>query len=162
MQQMRDVINAKEMVATNNQIPTQPNSQQQQMITSTTVAHSESPTPSNNVGGKATPSKKQLTEKVTVRTIPKKQVANYITQLTSNSGILLYCVYLQGPKYLVPPQISPPKKPNLNPAYFPVYEDDNECIICQEDMKDSYSVKLQCGHRFHKAVSHFAWENQKH
>ena len=51
------------------------------------------------------------------------------------------------------PQVSPPKKPNLNPAYFPVYEDDNECIICQEDMKDNNSLKLQCGHRFHKAVS---------
>ena len=37
--------------------------------------------------------------------------------------------------------------------YYPVYEDDNECIICQEDMKDNNSLKLQCGHRFHKAVS---------
>ena len=53
----------------------------------------------------------------------------------------------------MPPAVSPPKKPNLNPAYYPVYEDDNECIICQEDMKDNNSLKLQCGHRFHKAVS---------
>jgi len=54
---------------------------------------------------------------------------------------------------LRPPYISPPKKPNLNPLYLPAYEDDNECIICQEEMKDNNAVKLQCGHRFHKAVS---------
>ena len=37
------------------------------------------------------------------------------------------------------------------------YEDDNECIICQDEMKDNNAVKLQCGHRFHKAVSG-AWD----
>ena len=77
MQQMREVINAKEMVAANNQISTQPNNQQQQQIvTPTTVAHSEGPTPSNNAGRKTTLYKKQLAEKVTVRTLPKKQVVS--------------------------------------------------------------------------------------
>jgi len=100
MQQMREVINAKEMVAANNQISTQPNNQQQQQIvTPTTVAHSEGPTPSSNVGGKATPSKKQLAEKVTVRTLPKKQVqvvsqlAVYLTNLTSYLAITLVVGY---------------------------------------------------------------------
>lgn len=74
MQQMRDLINAKESATASNQMPTQPTSQQQQqMTTSTAVISSESPTPSV---GKMMPPKKQLTEKVTVRTVPKKQVAN--------------------------------------------------------------------------------------
>lgn len=72
IQQMREVINAKETVSTGNQLPTQLTSQQ--TATSTTVSTSESPTPSNNVVGKPAPLKKQPTEKVTVRTLPKKQV----------------------------------------------------------------------------------------
>ena len=67
------------MVAANNQISTQPNNQQQQqqqIVTPTTVAHSEGPTPSNNAGRKTTLYKKQLAEKVTVRTLPKKQVVS--------------------------------------------------------------------------------------
>lgn len=71
MQQMRDLINAKESATASNQMPT--SQQQQQMTTSTAVTSSESPTPSV---GKMMPPKKQLTEKVTVRTVPKKQVAN--------------------------------------------------------------------------------------
>ena len=75
MQQMREVINAKEMAGASNSMSTQPTSQQQQQIaTPTTVGSSESPTPSNNTGKVATP-KKQPAEKVTVRTLPKKQVA---------------------------------------------------------------------------------------
>ena len=72
IQQMRDVINAKETVSAGNQMPTKPTSQQ--TATSTTVSTSESPTPSNNVVGKTAPLKKQPMEKVTVRTLPKKQV----------------------------------------------------------------------------------------
>jgi len=75
VQQMREVINAKEMVAVNNQISNN-HHQQQQIVTPITVVHSEGLTPSNNAGGKATPSKKQLAEKVTVRTLPKKQVVS--------------------------------------------------------------------------------------
>lgn len=79
MQQMREVINAKEMAAAigSNQMSTQPltsQQQQQTVATPTTVATSDSPTLSNNIGSKITPSKKQPTEKVTVRTLPKKQV----------------------------------------------------------------------------------------
>ena len=73
-QQMREVINAKEMVAASNHMTTQPISQQQ-IATTTTIANSESPTPSNNVGRTVAP-KKQPAEKVTVRTLPKKQVVN--------------------------------------------------------------------------------------
>ena len=74
-QQMREVINAKEMGAAGNQFSTQPTTQQQQQTsaTATTVASSEGPTPSSNVG-KTPPPKKQPPEKVTVRTLPKKQV----------------------------------------------------------------------------------------
>ena len=75
MQQMREVINAKETAAANNPMSTQPTSQQQQIATPATVGSSESPTPGNNAGKVATP-KKQLAEKVTVRTLPKKQVAS--------------------------------------------------------------------------------------
>ena len=74
IQQMREVINAKETVSASNHMPTQPTNQQ--TATSTTASTSESPTPSNNVG-KMVPLKKQLTEKVTVRTLPKKQVPQY-------------------------------------------------------------------------------------
>ena len=75
MQQMREVINAKETAGASNSMSTQPTSQQQQIATPTTVGSSESPTPSNNTGKVATP-KKQPAEKVTVRTLPKKQVAS--------------------------------------------------------------------------------------
>ena len=74
MQQMREVINAKETAAASNLTSTQPISQQQQIATPTTVGSNESPTPSSNAGKVATP-KKQPAEKVTVRTLPKKQVA---------------------------------------------------------------------------------------
>ena len=78
IQQMRDVINAKEAVATGNQMSTQPTSQQQQVATSTTaVSSSESPAHSNNAVGKTATVKKQPTEKVTVRTLPKKQVLQH-------------------------------------------------------------------------------------
>ena len=72
MQQMREVINAKEMAAASNLTSTQPISQQ--IATPTTVGSNESPTPSSNAGKVATP-KKPPAEKVTVRTLPKKQVA---------------------------------------------------------------------------------------
>ena len=77
IQQMREVINAKEVVSAGNQMSTQPTSQQQ-MPTSTTVSSSDSPTPSNSVVGKTAPLKKHPAEKVTVRTLPKKQVLQYI------------------------------------------------------------------------------------
>ena len=80
MQQMREVINAKETAAASNLTSTQPISQQQQIATPTTVGSSESPTPSSNAGKVATP-KKQPAEKVTVRTLPKKQVASYLVIL---------------------------------------------------------------------------------
>ena len=70
---MREVINAKETAAASNLTSTQPISQQQ-ITTPTTVGSGESPTPSSNAGKVATP-KKQPAEKVTVRTLPKKQVA---------------------------------------------------------------------------------------
>jgi len=79
-QQMREVINAKEMAAASNQVSTQPTSQQQQQqtgATAATVASNENPTPSSNVGKTPSP-KKQPPEKVTVRTLPKKQVASYL------------------------------------------------------------------------------------
>ena len=72
MQQMREVINAKEMAAASNLTSTQPISQQ--IATPTPVGSNESPTPSSNAGKVATP-KKPPAEKVTVRTLPKKQVA---------------------------------------------------------------------------------------
>ena len=74
MQQMREVINAKETAAASNLTSTQPINQQQQIATPTTVGSNESPTPSSNAGKVATP-KKPPAEKVTVRTLPKKQVA---------------------------------------------------------------------------------------
>ena len=55
-QQMREVINAKEMVAASNHVTTQPISQQQ-IATKIVIANSESPTPSNNVGRMVAPNK---------------------------------------------------------------------------------------------------------
>ena len=81
MQQMRDVINAKETTAAGQTSSSQPTTQQQQqqMVTPTTAASNESPTPTGNVGGKVVSSKKQLPmEKVTVRTLPKKQVTKIL------------------------------------------------------------------------------------
>ncbi len=51
------------------------------------------------------------------------------------------------------PMMVPPK------ASLPVfsgveYNDDNSCVICYEDMIDYNSLRLECGHRFHKTVSH--------
>ena len=45
----------------------------------------------------------------------------------------------------------PPKAPP--PFYSDVeYNDDNNCIICYEEMSDFTSVRLECGHRFHSEV----------
>ena len=49
------------------------------------------------------------------------------------------------------PQLAPPKAPP--PVYSKIeYNDDNNCIICYEAMKNFNSVRLECGHRFHKDV----------
>lgn len=79
IQQMRDVINAKE----NTMTPTLPavTSQQQLPVLSSSIAAtiSENSTPTGSVTGKTVPAvKKQVTEKVTVRTLPKKQVCMQI------------------------------------------------------------------------------------
>ena len=46
---------------------------------------------------------------------------------------------------------APPKAPP--PVFSEVeYNDDNSCIICYEDMVENNSLRLECGHRFHKTV----------
>ena len=60
---------------------------------------------------------------------------------------------LQQETVLPKPMMAPPKA--SLPVFSEVeYNDDNSCIICYEDMKDHNSLRLECGHRFHKAVSH--------
>ena len=45
----------------------------------------------------------------------------------------------------------PPPPPIVKPSEVE-YNEDNSCIICYEEMDDSDSDKLECGHIFHKHV----------
>ena len=69
---------------------------------------------------------------------PPHQVSSLLL-LTGDS-----CFYSQ--TRLLPPKAPPPVYSSIE------YNDDNSCIICYEDMMNSDSVRLECGHRFHTKV----------
>ena len=48
---------------------------------------------------------------------------------------------------LIPPKAALPMFSEVE------YNDDNSCIICYDDMIERNSLRLECGHRFHKTVS---------
>lgn len=46
----------------------------------------------------------------------------------------------------------PPPPPAVTKPSEVEYNEDNSCIICYEEMEESDSAKLECGHIFHTHV----------
>ena len=49
-------------------------------------------------------------------------------------------------------QLPPPPPPAATKPSEVEYNEDNSCIICYEEMEESDSAKLECGHIFHTHV----------
>ena len=63
----------------------------------------------------------------------------------------LYKAYFPSLQRRLPPVAQAPPLPSFPPAME--YDDEGSCIICYEDMLDTGSSVLSCGHRFHTDVS---------